>query len=279
MVDTGMGIVSENDNRLFQWAYNQPAFGWMAAEEIFLSGMRDFPLPPEGNLKWVFRAWLMRKYKKEYASNAVFRPVREAFMLFADERNKVMRHVVEAALITHAMPPVMLGQKLGMDGSTVEAYDALFWNVHDRRADHMFLRNQVYPDTRIEEYFEDYPTKKSLGKHLLRVGYNKDLKSVLFLAGFREDMLSSMDAQQASALFKKTVMVQGLMLAENGFLNFTKHHPTVISAKSIIQANLIGGNEQGGEVSTGTFSDYAFGQLHDDYNNLQGQMRVAAGME
>ncbi len=279
MVDTSTGIVGYIDNRLFQWAYNEPSFGWMAAEELFLSGVRDFPVPPEGTLKWVFRAWLLQKYKNEYIGNPSMRPVREAYMLFADERNKVMRHVVEAALITHDMQPALLGQKLGMDGATIEAYDALFWNVYDRRSDHMFLRNQVYPDTRIEEYFEDYPTKQSLGKHLLRIGYNKDLKSVLFLAGFREDMLSSMDAQQASALFKKTVMVQGLMLAENGFLNFTKHHPTVLSAKSIIQANLIGGNEQGGEVSTGTFSDYAFKQLGDDYEELQRQMRVDAGME
>lgn len=271
-------IISPLEQRMFQWSYNEPAFGWKAAREIYLSGVRDFPLPPEGPLKWVFRAWLLQRYPKEYLNHDCLKPVRAAWLINAHDDNRSTRDVLRAALITHDMDPKSLGVRMGMDPEIMEAFDTLFWNVYHRRKDHMFLRNLVYPNSRLEEYCQDYATRHSLGKHLLRIGYNKDIKNVLFWAGFRQETWEGMDAQQASALFKKSVLVQGLMLAENGFLNYTKHHPTVISAKSIIQANLIGGNDAGGEGTMGTFSEFAMNQIENDSAALESEMRRVAGL-
>jgi hypothetical protein len=205
--------------------------------------------------------------------------VQEAYSLFSEDRNKTDRNIMQAALITHSEEPRALGARLGISGDVVEAYDALFYNVYDRKADHMFLRNLVYPMTRLEEQLDEYLTKGNLGTQLLRIGYNKDLDTVLFFAGFRADIMRGINDQQASALFKRAIMVQGLMLAENGFLNYTRHHPTIVSAKAIVQSGLIGGGEQSSTDDMSTFSEFAAGVIAEDSMSMQQQTRIAAGLE
>jgi len=101
--------------------------------------------------------------------------------------------VLEAALITQELTPAGLALKVRMEPEVVEAYEALFFNVYDRREDHMYMRNLVYPGTRLEEYFEEQMSKGNYGQHLMRIGYNRGLDTVLFFSGFRGVVLDGQD--------------------------------------------------------------------------------------
>lgn len=242
------GLLTYAEQDRFNYAYNNPTFGWEAANTLLKAGVDRFPCWPSNSCAWIHRAWLLMRYRSHYEHDPRFAPVLQALQIFSHPRNTGMRATIEAALVTHEETPFRLGARLGMPGLTVEAYDSLFFNVHDRKADFMFLRNVVYPDTRLEEYMEDYLSRGNLSKQLLRIGFNKDLAAVLFFAGFRIDLAPGMTTQAATETLKKTILIQGHLLADNGFLPFTKQHVAILGAKNIITSGMIGGTDTGGET-------------------------------
>lgn len=265
------GLMSITEHRRFIAAYDDPAFGWTAADTLYRGGVQDFPIFPSRSSQWVHRAWMLLRFGSSYRNDPRFEPVLAAHHIYRSPQMTSMRQVIEAALITQEQTPQALGIHLGMDGQTIEAYDALFFNVYDRKADLTFLRNIVYPYTRLEELVEEYLIKGNLGKQLMRIGYNKGLAAVLYFAGFRIDLLPGVDVNTATEMFKHTVMLQGRLLADNGFLNFTRPHASLSGARSIVTANMIGGNAGGGEVGGATLAE----AMHLTVGGISARMREA----
>ena len=258
-------MLSWDDTAHFMRAYNNPAFGWHAASVLHRSGTPDFPVFPERKLRWVHLAWLQLCRPDLYRYDQRFEPVRQALQIHTQRENEDTRGFLEAALMTSQGTAEELGQRIGWPALAIEAYDALFWNVRDRQADKLFLRNVVYPNTRLEELIEDYLPKGNLNKVLLRMGYNKDLDTVMHFAGFGgNDFIGGMSCTQATDMFQREVMVQGYLLASNGFLNYEKQHVSMTAARSLLQAAKIGGADTGGETSAGIFAEVMATQLEQD---------------
>lgn len=271
------GLISFEDWRCFNYSYSDPSFGWRAADTLARSGTDHFPVYPGRAYKWIHRAYLLLRYGRMFANDPKIEPVKQACLIFADQQQST-RNVLEAMLVTHEETPMQLGKRLGIDGQIVEAFDALFYNVYDRKQDFLFLRNVVYPNTRLEELMEDYLAKSNLGDQLIRIGYNKKLASVLYFAGFREDLTTGISTQAATDMFRKTVMLQGHLLAANGFLNHAKHHVALLGARSILQSGLIGGTDTGGETSTGTLASLIQNEMYNAAAHMKDSVRRAAGL-
>lgn len=249
------GILTPEENSRFQLAYTTPHFGWQAASHLKDRSLSGFPAVPSNRLIWVYRAALAIRYPGKFQGQLEMDAVKEAFTLFTSKKLETTRRIIEAAMITHEKSPYDLGLRMGVTPLALEAYDALFFNVQDRRKDFMFLREIVYPLTRLEEYLQEYATYGALSTQLLRIGYNNSsVDNVLFFAGFRTDIMKEFNEQQAQTVFKRAVMLQGMLLAENGFLNFTKQHPSLTGARAMVQSSLIGGSSQMGDAEDGTFS-------------------------
>ncbi len=271
--------ISASEHRKFHLAYNTASFGYVAASMLVRAGRRRFPIQVNSrSMNWVYKTFLLQLMPHRYRNDPEFEAIKEAIDLFQREDSYVKRQIVESALLTYEMKPHDLGAVLGMNGQTVEAYDALFYNVTDRKADHMFLRELVYPFTRLEEQLEEYLTKGNVCVQLKRIGYNKGLLPALHFAGFRTEILNGMDEPMASGLFNRAVMMQGWMLAEHGFLNFSKQHPSIMSAKAIVQSRLIGGQDRGEVESNSAFGEAAMDLLYKDSAALQQRVGENAGI-
>lgn len=257
-------LLRDDDTSRFLKAYNDPQFGWFAATRLYNAGAEKFPLLAEGSMRWVQLAWMYMMDLPRWRRMPQFEPIKEAYDLHSRADNATARSVIEAALITKDATVEIVAKRMGLDLQVLQAYDALFFNVTERKGDAMFIRHVVYPNTRLEELVENHVSPTHLGRTLLRMGYNKDLDAVMFFGGFKQDYLANMTGPQAQEQFLKEMMLHGYLLASNGFLNHQKQHVSISSARAIVQASKMGGETTGQEASVGVFADILREQLDRD---------------
>ena len=111
------------------------------------------------------------------------------------------------------------------------------FNVLDRKNDCTYLRNIAYPHGRLEEQLENYLLETPLDVLLLRIGYNGQLKDVLYAAGLRDNPTADMTGAEAAALLHEAFLSTGCVLATNGFLNQAKMHPAIAATLDLIKAS------------------------------------------
>jgi hypothetical protein len=275
----GTPTMTATEHRNFHLAYTCPSFGWEAASMLCERGRKRFPMTPNSaSMTWVYKTFVRMRLGDKAKYGDEFRPILDAHAIFKQEGGSTMRPVIEAALLTQPEKCKEVEIQMGLFPRTLEAYDALFYAVRDRKADHMLLRQLVYPMTPLEEQLEDYLTIGRIETQLKRTAYNKGLDSTLYFAGFRKDILGGLDESQASNLFKRAVMIQATLLAEHGFLNFTKLHPAIISGKSLVQSRMLGGQDQSDAGYNDTFLGMSAETLFGDSQSLQQLTREKAGI-
>ncbi len=277
----GNRFMSAAEQRRFHLAYTCPSFGWSAAEMLHEQQRTKFPMASccrSKSMRWVYKAFVRMRLPERLTRTDEFLPILDAFMIFDGQGGASMKAIVEAVLLTQPESLQIAERKMGLRPGTLEAYDALFYSVADRREDHMLLCQMVYPNTRLEEHIEDYLTQGRLEVQLKRMAYNKGLDSTLFFAGFRQDLLGQLDEAQASNLFKRAVMIQATLLADHGFLNFTRMHPAILSGKALVQSRMLGGQDHSDAGYNDVFSDLAQETLGGDSLGLQGKVREKAGL-
>ena len=275
----GTPTMTATEHRKFHLAYTCPSFGWEAASMLSERGRQRFPMTPSSpSMAWVYKAFVRLRLGDLLGRNEEFRPIVDAHAIFRQEGGNTMRAIVEAALLTQPDNCRIVERQMGLYPKTLEAYDALFFAVRDRKEDYMLLRQLVYPLTRLEEQLEDYLTVGSIETQLKRTAYNKGLESTLYFAGFRQDILGGLDEAQASNLFKRAIMIQATLLADHGFLNFTKLHPAIISGKSLVQSRLLGGQDQSDAGYNDTFLGMSAETLFGDSQFFQQQAKEKAGV-
>ena len=235
----------------FVRCYNEFDFAWRAASQL---SKHDCVLPifPHGSDKWFYRAWLLLKDTKANTGNTIYDPIREAWLCENHPDQRSTRELLRALLITTGATVSRVAEVLHLDPALVEAYECLFFNVIARKEDHLFIRNFVYPDTKMEEMVPNYFEKANLGKVLLRMGYNYSTEDVLHFAGMRlQSYREGITEAQAFADYQHKTMANGLILASLGFLNYSMPFSGLIAAKNLASAARIGGGDTGGENDGG----------------------------
>ncbi|MEI6674690.1 MAG: hypothetical protein WCO57_05895 [Verrucomicrobiota bacterium] len=128
---TTSGPAGDNafDDTSFQIrTYMRPDCGWFAVERLSAANM-EFPIFPEGKINRLFQAWLWKMWPDLYSDHPSIAPVRHAHSLHADGANLATRTVLNAALFAKDATIEAVAAALGLPEKTVEAYEALFFNV------------------------------------------------------------------------------------------------------------------------------------------------------
>jgi hypothetical protein len=207
----------------FNSHYGRLGFGWYIANQFARRGM-GFPLAMLGRDSWVFKAYLMlvnpwRHFDKHVA---------EAFHIanFVKGRPDIgtgLRAMVCSA--TKDAPEVHLGkvaQATGINYHTIEAFESLFYNILDRRADFTYLSHEMYPDGRAVEFSDGYLSSATFGELMKRVGYNyKDLKLTTYMVGIGDHtyMAKLAATEGGEGELARHIAGNGLLLTKANLLN------------------------------------------------------------
>ncbi len=247
-------IVDDDYVSRYDHYYSNPAFGWFAVKRLCAAG-GGFPLFPEGKINWLFRAWLWQNHPDKYQNHRSIIPLRNALEIHADPSSRATRAILNAALISRDATIEAVAAALGLPCDVVAAYEAVFFNVLDRRDDQTYLANLVYPSSRLEEQLENYLLETDLDVLLLRIGYNGQLKDVLYAAGLRDNPTAGMTGAEAAALLEGAFLATGCALATSGFLNQAKMHPAIAATLELVKASSCAGHPSGPGTDGGNMGE------------------------
>lgn len=232
----------------FTLAYKDLSLGWKAARMLAKHSL-PFPCFIQGEDNWLFKAYLYcldkDKYHNEHVAHA--RAIASGYM-------RGTHQALNAMFVSDDIDYKEIAEAFSLDIQTVKAYEKLFFNIVDRRDDHLFLRNVVYPNGRLVEMYDKYLQTEDLENLLLRTGYNNGAKHVLHFAGFKSGLLNSLTIGDVPSKLESLFMANGYLLARNGWLNQREDAVGVYNARNLIQAAKQGGVE---EVKSSPFSSVA----------------------
>lgn len=254
------GVLDQASAR-FIIAYKDLSLGWKSAQLLANSDIA-FPCFLQGDDLWLFKAYLYCIDSKKFFNRAV-----------AEARGLASNHMsrdnetINALLISDDVDYKYISRRTSLGEDTVKAYERLFFNIVDRKQDHMFIKNVVYPDGRMVEMFDDYLKNEDLGKILIRTGYNNGAEHVLHFAGFKSGLVHSLaNGNDMPAQLEALFMANGYLLARNGWLNQRANAVGLHNARNILQAAKQGGVE---EQKPSPFTGVADILSSEMLNNLQ----------
>ena len=203
--------------------YTKLNFGWYIAGQ-FSMRRQMFPITMLRRDYWVFRAYLMRldpwtNYDKHIA---------EAYHIACPTRGMIdLGTPVKALMMAYKDDhPIIflesLARRTGLPYQTIEAFEALFYNVLDRREDALYIAKEVYPHSRLVEFDDSYFNNSAMGDLLKRAGYNYrdiDLTSYLIGMGDRSFMSKLAASENREAELSMHIMGNGLLLTRAHLLN------------------------------------------------------------
>lgn len=206
----------------FASRYTNTAFGWEIARR-FAHRRARFPITMMGKDYWVFRAYLMQIDCIRWHNDSVM----EALALSTLDGLRQIGHNLKGMLLSgcgrdqqehyHALSEIT-----GINKSTLEAFEVLFYNVLDRQEDALYVANEVYPNTRVCEFSEDYLKQTDVADLIKRAGYNyRDLQLTAYLAGigdrsYMAKLAARTDREQE---LTKQFMGNALVMSQTGLLN------------------------------------------------------------
>lgn len=268
--DKKFGLPVDNTLGTFVHMYKNTAIGWHSAA-IFASQGLYFPVALSGSDHWVFKAYLYCLDPETHYNKHIAEAI-----IFAHPDMKGMRDVIESLLLCSEIDTVdKVAELTGVSRDSIEAYEKLFFNVLDRRKDYMYLRNTVYPDSRLVEVFDGYANNEDYGMLLKRYGYNFGGKELYYLSGLPSHMLDEIPAAISSGKLESVFMSQGYLLTKLGLGNQSKHTNLVYHAKGLIAAAKQGGQDGNTEGPLSSVSDRL---IHSFRSNSIAQARSAVDL-
>jgi len=228
----------ETDRRLakFLFGYKDVGFGWKLAQVFAKHGL---PMPPvsEAPDEPLLQAYVYCRNSKHACPDFL-----QALSLTSRMRASASK-TIRALLITKDVNIVDLGNSLRISPGALHIYQTLFFNVADRRSDVMYIRDIVYPDTRVSEMLRDQFHSDEVGDILLRAGYDNGQADVMHMAGIADSSeLMMVAAAESSKSFETLMMAQAAMFARNGWLPLSKQAPAINNARQLLAAGKIGGD-------------------------------------
>ena len=159
----------------FALALHDPAFGWHFVE---------------AHLK--VRRWLpdaINEWSLLQCHTALWLGVSEPLMLEVESfRTQTRRHerdLLEALLLAEKTSLGRIAELLDTREEVIEAFEALFFNVRDRKHEKAYLNALLHPDGWQAAMRDAKPTPEGDRLRLLRAGAENDVEEVLALAGFQ----------------------------------------------------------------------------------------------
>jgi hypothetical protein len=152
-----------------------PAFPWKYAEAF--AQLRQ-PLPE------IVDEHYIRAAHDHLSGSVIHDEINEAQVL-QHGRWVTKRGFLEALLLLPNLRLDEIAAHAGLTVPVVMAYETLFWNVRDRRDDAMFVNELCLPNTRLNEYRDDYWVTVQPRDLMLRAAYNNDLPTILQIFGTR----------------------------------------------------------------------------------------------
>lgn len=260
----------------FAARYANVSFGWTIAGN-FASAKKGIPEPMVGRDAWVNRACLYRLNPRRYRD----RHIEEAYQLALNPRIRQPGDTLRALLLSCPDDDAdrhirAVSDRSRVDPRTIEAFESLFYNVIDRRCDALALAQEIYPDTRLVEMYEDYTTKTPIKDMLLRAGYNRqDLDLTAYLAGIGDVAFLSRLASRSDRETElvKHFMGHALVMALTGFLSGKS---VSMSRAVTLQAASRQGGQQAEESPLGDMSSYINEGLAEAIQTMRAQQRERA---
>jgi len=216
-------------------------FGWNFAKELAKEGY-PFPAILRGDDLFVWRAYNFIKGNEDPT-------IAGALSLTSSDKIHIA-NIIRALLITKNATCSFVSYKLGIPEDIIKAYEKLFFNILDRKEDHVFIANLVYPHGRTVEAMEDYLEQTGIGEILLRAGHTKGSVHVLYAAGIGDNPFSKEDAASGADKLDRMFMADGCMYAGLGWLHQRRNAIPITNARLSIQAGKMGRGEgqQGADI-------------------------------
>jgi hypothetical protein len=215
--------IADKAKARFTAFYSNVAFGWYIATS-FADARLPFPVCcPTGTDRWLFRAYMMRLHGDRWNCNHIV----EAFAIAQlPEARSLKGKICGLLLAGCGQDPDnhrrAVAEVSGIHLSTVEAFDALFYNIIDRYKESAFVSEQVYPNTRYVEFAEDYMKHADISDLVKRAGFNgRDLSLSAFLSGMGDSAYMAKLSARSDREQELTrhLMGNALLLVHSGALN------------------------------------------------------------
>ncbi len=247
-----------------QACMDQPDFGWSTALKLILLGKQPAMLKkPE--CRWLRKAAAFMAARYQVTDgDPDLQAVSEAYRL---NENADIRPVLQAALLTCGATAESVGTALGLEALTVEAYDALFFNVLDRKDDLAYLRNAVRAGLTRRGWIYMVENVDAGHEALLHAGLNGTLRDVLYLAGCGRAQ-DQADESPAGGMLQTIVTAGSAWLAANRDLG-SALPPLVRQAIDIARKTDPGADPDTANRSAGVLSDFIYAQLDLDVRAIK----------
>jgi hypothetical protein len=242
--------MSNRSNELYTFttAYKDPAFVW---NYVKYHAERGLPLPTmmddmeeEDKDGWSFLGAVDRAYFFEMYPNRKDRIMSEVLSLLLPSMTNE-RKILNAMLLVNDATLDDISELTGYNLDTVKTYEKLCFNVLDRKKEHLWITNLVYPDTLMVELYDGYNENEEFGNLLIRSAYKNGINDVMFFAGFQQNinLIEEMVSDDMPSRLEKVMMANAVLLSRNGWLNQASRSAPGLSRTS----NMIAAAKQSGE--------------------------------
>lgn len=218
-------------------AYRDLRLGWRIARQCYL---KKVPIPSclAWSCEYVFRAFLYQVDPKAYCDDDLCEAL--AWETPAMRGTAVK---IRACLTSRDATLEEVAKYLKLNVEALRIYDALFYNVSGRKEDGLWLSNIVYPNGRMVEFFENYANQADLDMLLTRAGFKNGIEHVLQLAGVSADPMDILDSSVSAQQLEAFLMAQGLLMAQNGWVNNQTNATAMFHARHLMTAAKMGGED------------------------------------
>jgi len=234
-VPTGRGDVDVNRTII---PYKDLQIGWRIARECAEQGV-EIPSSIAWNCEPIYRAWVYNMDPQGFGKD---KPFKMALALQTGALSGI-REKVKAAMLSQDASFSEISSHYNIDEEALRIFDNLFFSVSGRKEDALWLSNIVYPNSRMVEFYDNYTEQASLQSLLLRAGYKNGFEHVMQISGMSRDPLDTLEASVTAQQLEAVLMAQGLMMAQNGWVNNQHNATAIFHARHLMTASKIGGED------------------------------------
>lgn len=238
VVNSGLAEEQLYDILHYATCYKNLQFGWDIAT-TFVQYRIPFPSFLTGDDLYIWRAY-------NYLIGNEDSIIAGALAL-TNESNRQIADTIKALLIAKDVTPAYVAAKTAIPVEIITAYEKLFFNVLDRKKDHAYIANIVYPKGRMVEAMEDYLEITGIGELMLRAGHNRGVGHVLYASGLGDNPYAKADVVEGATMLDSMFMADGCLYAGLGWLHQRRNAMPITNARLSIQAGKMGkGDAQSG---------------------------------
>ena len=251
---------------------DNPEFGCTIALKLLGTSGNPPSVLKKPECLWVRKAMEFLKDSDAKASDPELQTVADALTLHGKPDNQV---VLRAALLASDASVESVADALNLPPPVVEAYEALFFSVLDRKSDRAYLQNAVRAALTPPGYVYMAKNEDPLHRELLMTGLNGTLQDVIGLVSGQDQPLDDTARQLA-----KDMLAAGKAWMTVNRGSAATPPPVVKEALAYVRATTarMAAESTGVPQSTGEFSRVAYEALDFDVKFLKDQVAVKLGL-